>query len=379
MAIDAETRRQVAVKVVDTDVHPAGSLVELIDYIAEPWRTRYYKAYADELEIAPNLFYPERVAGAQMRRDAFPPGGGFPGSDPRFLEKQLFQEGGVDLAVLLFTLPWTKFYNPSFDSAICAAHNEWMVDTWLTKYNSHGRYRGAIRVSPYEPEVAAREIERWAGHPGVVQVYIFPEGSATYGQPQFDPIWRAASRAKMPIGMHVKRQPGMRLLTPVGFPSYHIEVYAGSPIDYMSQLTSLVFEGAFERFPNLKVACIEGGFAWMAPFLWRLDNQWRALGSEVPQVKRPPSEYMRERVKLSTQPFEEPESREDLLRVIEWMGPEMLMFSTDYPHYDTDNPDWVIKQLAPAYREQVLGRNAIDFYGLPSTRAVDYLDAPEVP
>ena len=90
-----------------------------------------------------------------------------------------------------------------------------------------------------------------------------------------------------------------------------------------SALASLVLEGVFERFPKLKMVMIEAGFGWAPSLAWRLDKVWQRLQSEVPHVKRPPSEYIREQVWWTTQPMEDPERREHLFDVdrLDRLGP----------------------------------------------------------
>ena len=63
-----------------------------------------------------------------------------------------------------------------------------------------------------------------------------------------------------------------------------------------------------------------------------------SCASEVPHLKRLPSEYMRSNVWFTTQPVEEPEPREHLADAIEWMGWDRVLFATDYPHWDFDDP-----------------------------------------
>ena len=73
---------------------------------------------------------------------------------------------------------------------------------------------------------------------------------------------------------------------------------------FFAQLTSLIGEGTFERFPGLRVALLEGGFTWLPSLMWRLDKEWKGLRRDIPWVRRPPSETIRERVRLSVQPLE---------------------------------------------------------------------------
>jgi hypothetical protein len=95
----------------------------------------------------------------------------------------------------------------------------------------------------------------------------------------------------------------------------------------------------------------------------------------VPECRRPPSEYVREHVRFTTQPLEEPEPHAQLLRVMDWLGAEdLLMFSSDYPHYDFDNPQWVMSRLGRDKKARILAGNAIELFGLPSVRPRDAMD-----
>jgi predicted TIM-barrel fold metal-dependent hydrolase len=132
-----------------------------------------------------------------------------------------------------------------------------------------------------------------------------------------------------------------------------------------SVLTSMVIEGVFERFPDLKVVFIEGGFSWLPSLAWRLDRCWRRLREETPELKRLPSEYIREHVWLTTQPIDEPEPREHLRDVIDWIGWDRVMFATDYPHWDYDNPVHMLPfKVSEAHRDAFFSENARRLYGV---------------
>jgi predicted TIM-barrel fold metal-dependent hydrolase len=361
---------EIAVRIVDCDVHPMGATDDFVEFVPEPYRTRYLKAYLPEVEMHSPVYIPPTQT---IRQDAIPPAGGR--SDPALLEQQLLRAAHVDYAMLLFLTPRSKPDNPEFESALFSGMNEAMSRTWLGTHNWHGRYRGAIRVCPYDPPGAVREIEKWAGHPYVNQVYVIPEAAAPFGHPQFRPIFEAAARHRLPIALHVMRTPGMRLLTPVGHPSYHLEIFPQWPLYFAGHATSLVFSGIFEELPDLRFVGVEGGFTWVAPLMWRLDSVWRALGGPTREVPRPPSEYLRTHFRFTTQPIEEPEPLGNLLKVMEWMHAEdVLMFATDYPHYDYDDPSWLQPRLPKEHRDRIFAGNAIELYGLPRTRPVDRLD-----
>src|SRR5215213_2453152 len=107
-------------------------------------------------------------------------------------------------------------------------------------------------------------------------------------------------------------------------------------------LVSLVLEGVFERYPKLKMVMIEAGFGWAPSLGWRLDKNFERLHSEVPYLKRKPSEYIRDHIWWTTQPMEDPERRDHLFETIEWIGWDKLLFATDYPHWDFDEPSRVL-------------------------------------
>ncbi|MGH7033922.1 MAG: amidohydrolase family protein [Stellaceae bacterium] len=89
------------------------------------------------------------------------------------------------------------------------------------------------------------------------------------------------------------------------------------------------------------------------------------MRDEVPHVMRPPSDYIREHIRYTTQPIEEPENPEHLLDLFEWIGWDQLLFSTDYPHWDFDDPHTVFKIPIPEARKRQLFRgNAERLYRL---------------
>lgn len=133
----------------------------------------------------------------------------------------------------------------------------------------------------------------------------------------------------------------------------------------MTQLVSLVVEGVFQKFPTLKYVFVEGGVAWLPAIMWRLDKNWKALRSTTPWLTRPPSEIIRDHIMLTTQPIEEPDDINHFRQVLEMFDAEkMLMFSSDYPHWDGDTPDFALRQLPSEMRDAVMYGNALEVFGI---------------
>ena len=148
---------------------------------------------------------------------------------------------------------------------------------------------------------------------------------------------------------------------------YYIERHTLIPQATMAQVISLMFNGVFDRFPNLDFVCLEGGFTWLPHLLWRMDREYKSVRQEVPWVKKLPSHHIvgDGRLRLSTQPTEDL-TADELVKVIELIGSdEVLVFSTDYPHFDFDSPLRSLPAGLPKeLKRKVLYDNARALYDL---------------
>ena len=362
------------VAVIDTDIHVnPRSVEELQEYMPNPWRAKdLHKILLSSTVPTTSVVYNAPNEGRRL--DAFGPSGP-PGSDPEFTAQQLFHEAGVDYAICI-PLIERAVAHPDHEAALAATANQWQAETWLSAYNKHERYRGSIKVGR-DPRLAVDEIERWAGHPYFVQVMINPVVIGHLGNGAFDPVLATAERHGLPVAMHLPLEhPGQYQLTPYGPQSYFFEVHGVYPLRFAAHLASLIGSGTFERFPNLRVALVECGFAWVIPFLWRLDNQYAALPKQSLHLRRRPSEYVEEHVRFTRQPVEEPRDPRKLAELLRWNdASRLVMFATDYPHWDGDyNPRARFAGVDDGARDRILRTNAIEFYGFPSERAISEYD-----
>jgi len=309
-------------------------------------------------------FYNNPVHGSRL--DSRPADGSPAGSDPDMLRAQLIDEYGVAYAILISRTFCNIHPDPDYAAAIASAFNRWQAETWLGEYNDHGAFKGSITIAQQDPAQAVEEIERWAGHPHIVQATMDSGARIPFGQRYYYPIYEACERHGLPLSIHpgtegmgINHQP-----TP-GWPTHYIEWHSLMSLSFQAHLTSFLTEGVFERFPNLRVVFVEGGVAWLAPLMWRLDSYWKALRSEVPWVKQPPSHYLRDHVRLGTQPLERPDDDRHLLALFDMMDAErLLMFSSDYPHWDFDSPTRAFPRLSDEAHEAIFSGNARALYGL---------------
>ena len=348
--------------IADCDIHPGrNSAKELY-----PWLSKRWQEHLETFGSSPRQgfmsgpAYPKGQPNAS-RRDAYPPNGKRPGADLPFLQEQLLDANNVELGILNATgVNGQAFQNRELGAAYATAVNHWQVAEWTAK---EMRLKASIVVPFEDAEASAAEIDRWAGHPDFVQVLLLSRTSEPLGQKRYWPIYEAAVRAGLPIGIHAFGFGGYPV-TGAGWPSYYIEEMVGHSQSCQALLTSMVFEGVFERFPTLRVVLIESGFGWVPSLAWRLDKLYLRLRRETPSLKRLPSEYIRDHVWLTTQPMEEPKTREYLLDTIEWIGWDKLLFATDYPHWDYDDPQHVLPlKISEVNRRKFFMDNARFVYG----------------
>jgi predicted TIM-barrel fold metal-dependent hydrolase len=350
--------RQQKVGIVDCDVHVfPRSIDEIKQRMPEPFRSRY--------KGGGRGFFGNPAHGNRL--DAVSPTGAPPGTDPDFVREHHMDFYGVDYAVLLPRAFCNLHPDPDFGNAIARAYNDWLMETWLGEYNADGRYKGSITVNHNDPAEAAREIERCAGHPHMVQVMTDSGARAPFGQRQYYPIYEACDRFGLPFAIHPGTDGmGVNHQPTVGYPTHYIEWHTLLANSFTSHLVSFLTEGVFEKFKNLRIVLTEGGVAWCAPLMWRLDAEYKALRDEVPWLTKRPSEYLRDHVRFSSQPLEVPDNPKHLLQIFEMMDAEhILMFASDYPHWDFDSPTHAFPPLPDELWRRIFRQNALELYRLP--------------
>jgi predicted TIM-barrel fold metal-dependent hydrolase len=297
------------------------------------------------------------------REDARPPSGRRSGSEMAHSRKDYLDPYNVAYATLIPLTPAGRNQNPDLDAALATAVNDWQVAEWL---DPEPRLRASI-VIPFEyPPAAVAEIERRAQDKRFVQVQFSGRPHEPMGRRKYWPIYEACAAYGLHVMSHAFGSYG-NPLTGAGWPSYYVEEHVGPAQAMQANLISLVAEGVFDEFPSLKVVSVENGFGWIPSLLWRLENAWSLLRDEVPHLKRRPSEYIREHVYLTTQPVEEPHKPEYFLQMLEHYGDmvDHILFASDYPHWDSDNPDLALPSYLPEpLKQAIMFDNAQRLYGL---------------
>ncbi len=365
MNIQTATRTEGANKLglIDVDIHPRPkSLDDLKPYLSKRWWDHLQTyGFRRRQGFVKGHSYPKTQPADGNRRDAYPPEGGLPGSSLSFMREQHLNPYGIDVGILNPLSPTGQGdVNVDLSTAVATASNEWQLDAWI---RPEPRLKASI-VVPYDnPEAAVAEIRRRAGDKSFAHVLLMSRTAEALGRRRYWPIFEAAVEAGLPIGIHVFGQSG-HASTNTGWASYYIEEMTEHAASCSALALSMIMEGLFEHLPELKIVMIESGFAWMPSLGWRMDKHWKKMKDEVPHLKRAPSEYLRSNFWVSTQPMEEPEDPAHLKDMLDWIGWDKVLFASDYPHWDFDDPFFAIPpSLGDERRRAIFSGNAKKLYG----------------
>ncbi len=339
---------------IDCDIHPAvPAMAALLPYLDAHWRDQIVLRGIDGLD--PTLYPPELPANARPDwRGAVPPG-----SDFAAVQRDALDGLGSRIAICNCLYAVAAVFNPDMGAALATAVNDWIAAEWLDR---DARLRASVVISLQDVAQAVAEIERRGADRRFVQVLVPAMTEMPLGRRQFWPIWEAAARHRLPLGIHAGSM--MRhATTSNGWPSTYIEDQVAQAHAFQAQLLSLMAEGVFARVPALTVVLIESGVSWLGNFLWRANKTWRAMRAEVPWVQRPPAEIMRAHVRLTMQPFDAPPQPDMVARLLAQIGSDrMLLFASDYPHWQFDGIAALPDGLPEAMLPNLLTDNALDTY-----------------
>lgn len=342
--------------VIDASVHIFfRSNADFRRHLREPFRSRGVPDYDMVWYGAPDGEYSPLAEAHQ---------GENPGSNPEIVGRQLFEERGVDVAVLH---PMTRGNLPDrhLNSAVYAAHNEMLVDRWLDSGTYGDRYRGTIRVNVEDIDGAVKEIERWKNHPRVVQLGIPLQTRDLYGHPRYEPIWQAATDAGLPVAVHIEHGYGVdEPPTPSGHTRTYPQYFSFMALNYLYHLMNMIAEGVFEKY-DLKVIWADGAADMITPFIWRMDTFGRPHLEQTPWAPQIPSAYLPGHVHFVQSSADGPPDPEIGSEWFAMTGKEdMVMYGSSYPHWHMGDPNESSAGLTAQQQEKLLWRNAARLYGI---------------
>ena len=158
-----------------------------------------------------------------------------------------------------------------------------------------------------------------------------------------DPVWAQAQEAGVPVVFHVGGTG--ELIDPNYFnnglpipPDFHggeenfrSVDYMGIPHPPMQTLATMIFDGVLERFPDLKIGVVEQGAIWLPSWMKQMESAFDAFHrheDRLQALSMRPSDYVQRQIRATPYPTE------DVGWITELIGPDICLFSTDYPHVE---------------------------------------------
>ena len=282
---------------------------------------------------------------------------------------------GIDIAVVFRTFAHMVVSIDDLPgdlaTAYCTAFNDWLSD-YCTK--DRDRLKPAAIVSLHDPELAAIEARRAVlekGHVGVV-VLPMPVKGRYVNSPECDTLWSEVENLKVPLLFHGTSGGASEDYASNRFrgkPNFRTLNHSASfPMELMLALGAITTGGVLKRFPGLRVGFLEGNCGWLPWWLDRLDDQWEKYGGgEAIQLDALPSDYFKRQCFIGT------DVDESLLRVvIDEIGDENIVMSTDYPHADGPYPNGTqifleLPGVSLESKRKILWKNCLSLYGFDKT------------
>ena len=308
---------------------------DLFDYMSVGWRKHFDRyEWTGAVELASNHM---RVS------DSFK-------HDPVEPYEAVDEPGAFTLVIPHQALTVNGWADRQGAKVYVEALNAYGEDHWST-----GSSKLALVVSPHDPEWSAAQIRRRAGSSKVAAVAV-PLITEMLGTRHWDPIYEAAIEAGWPVVAHYSGVEGSYSGAPPVSGSVHSSALARlilMPHVAESNLASLLFEGAFYRFPALQVFFAGFGFKWVPSLMRRVDQEWRNFRSEVPWVKEKPSSKVLSNVWFSSYPIGEAVDPDiwggevgDALR-------DRIVFNSHAP-FGADTADDVERVLGREWRDRMM-------------------------
>jgi predicted TIM-barrel fold metal-dependent hydrolase len=274
---------------------------------------------------------------------------------------------GIDAAFLYPSIGLFSgaIHDPLLAAAVCRAYNRWLAD-YCSPYPD--RLFGVAMLPMQDVDLAVAEMRFARKQLGFKAAFIRPNpyhGNKTIDHPIYEKFWAAAAELDLSIGFHEGASAGMPQVGMDRFATRGAQHIVTHTLEMMLACLAVIWGGVCQRHPKIRVAFLESGGVWVAPWLDRMDRHFDDQGFNDSGLKTRPSELFQRNCWISFEPVE------GSLKVLaDYIGPDKIMWATDYPHADgffPGAPDMVrerIKGLSPETQRGVLAGGALGFYGM---------------
>ena len=274
---------------------------------------------------------------------------------------------GIDTAVLFPTRGLNVLSEPGMDpglaAALARAYNDWLAEFCSTNPD---RLVGAGMISPFNVEDAVSEVHRCAEELHFRGIFVRSNimNGHNWHDDYYEPLWNALEKLDIPLGFHESSSSLARQVGDNFEPNFMLRRSYAQPMEQMLALGSFCAGGVLARHPKLRVAFLEANCSWLPWLLWRLDESYEREGDVwAPDIEMTPSEYFKKQCFVSVEPDEAP-----VKYVLDYLGNDHIVFSTDYPHGDSKYPKAVESFLevpiSDEAKRKILWDNCAAYYQL---------------
>ena len=272
---------------------------------------------------------------------------------------------GIDAAFLYPSIGLFSgaIHDPQLAAAVCRAYNRWLAD-YCSPYPD--RLFGVAMLPMQDVDLAVAEMRFVRKELGFKAAFIRPNpyhGNKTINHPMYEPFWAAAEDLDLSIGFHEGASAGMPQVGMDRFATRGAQHIVTHTMEMMLACLAVIWGGVCEKHPKVRIAFLESGGGWVAPWLDRMDRHFDDQGFNDSGLKTRPSELFQRNCWISFEPVE------GSLKVLaDYIGPNKIMWATDYPHADgffPGAPDMV--------RERIKGTVARDAARRPRGRCPSLL------
>jgi predicted TIM-barrel fold metal-dependent hydrolase len=254
--------------------------------------------------------------------------------------------------------------DPLLAEAICRAYNDWLYD--FCRENPK-RLFGAALLPAHDVSLAVREARRAREKLGFVTAFLraTPLPGQTWFSVYWEPLWAELEETGMTVGFHECTNSGhYPHLERFGMGNRLLRHICTHVTGQMVTMVDMIVGGVLERFAQLKVAFLECNCGWAPSWLQRMDRHWQQLGKhDAPLLTMKPSEYFKRQCVIGCEGDEA-----DIGNVCQLIGDDNLVFSSDYPHSDSDFPkatqEFFHQEMPADSRRKILWDNCVKFYGI---------------
>jgi predicted TIM-barrel fold metal-dependent hydrolase len=302
------------------------------------------------------------VKAAEMKYEEGRPGGFDP--HKRIPDMDL---AGIDAAFLYPSMGLFAgaVHDPGLAGALCRAYNRWLAD-YCKPYPD--RLFGVAMVPMQSVRHAIQEMTFARRDLGFRACFLRPNpyhGNKMINDPMYEPFWAAAEDLDIAIGFHEGGSSGMPTVGIDRFEGRAARHIVSHTMEMMLACLAVIWGGVCEKHPKIRIGFLESGGGWIAPWLDRMDRHFDDQGFNDSGLKTRPSELFQRNCWISFEPVEG-----SLNVLADYIGPNKIMWATDYPHRDgffPGAPDMVrerLKGASPETQRGVLAGGAMGFYGL---------------